>query len=473
MSSETDRALSVLHETIAPPAGLGSIEKATGPDGKFQPDYWKTLSDILGWGSTATFGFQDAIQLSAVLICLDVLSQDIAKVTLRLMRRVKGGSEPVLPREHWLARLLADQPNEHHTWPEFIEMVMLQLGLVQNSFIVKRITPTGETTEMIPTIPGHVTIDVLEDFSAYVYRISVATMNELVQLRGFDVTLREEQVIHLRGRMFDGLYGYSTLAAGAKAMGLAKEISDFQSRLYQGDGALRGVFQMKDTVGEGELAEAAFKRLKQQLAERMTRFRREALPLILEGGLQFSGVSMTSDQAEVAKARDAAILDQCRLFRMPPHKAMHLAAVKYENLDSMERSYVSDTLIPYCKRIEHRLGRSLLNDDERLDLFLEFDRQEMMLADPEKLGKLLADGLKYGALEIDEWRRAVPIRLNPLPNRSGEVRVIPSTFTVVDRNNDVVIAAGGKDGQAESPDNSEGDQNPAKSADVVQLRSVS
>lgn len=478
MSFDADRALAVLHETIAPQVSAGNSEvtKAVGPNGTWQPDYWQTLTDILGIGNASSpASMQDAIQLSAILICLDVLSQDIGKVTLRLMKRVKGGAEPVLPKEHWLARLLEDEPNEHHTWPEFIEMVMLHLGLVQNSFIVKQMTRTGEVTEMIPVIPGHVTIDVNEDQSAYVYRISMTTLKEAVQLRGYDFTLRPDQIIHLRGRMFDGLYGYSTLAAGAKSIGLAREVIDFQRRLYEGDGAMRGVFQMKDSVGEGEVANAAFQRLKEQLSTAMTRFRREARPLILEGGLQFQGVTMTSDEAEVSKARDAAIVDMCRLFRMPPHKAMHLQAVKYENLEAMERSYVADTIIPYCKRIEKRLARSLLSAEERLEYFLEFDRQEMMLADPEKLDKLLKTGLTHGALTMDEWRQAVPLRLNPFPGNAGRARLIPSTYSVVSEDGEVLIPAG-----AQAPANTDNEDDsgdaknaPAKLAEVVDLRVVS
>lgn len=469
--SDTRHALAVLHDTIpAPVIARASDEPpplstTTG----WQPEYWQTLSDILGLNTLPRpLSPQEAIQLSAVLVCLDVLAQDIAKVELRMWRRVRGGKEEVLPREHWLARMLATEPNDHHTWYECIEMLMLHLGLSQNSFIAKKLTRTGQVEELVPVMPGRIKIDVNEDATDYVYRLSIATQSERVLLRNFGYTLMPEQIIHLRGRMFDGLNGYSTLVAGASTMGLAREIADFERRLYENDAQMRGVFEKKDNAETEGLSDEAFQRLKRQLAEGMTRLRREARPLILEEGLTFKSIAMTSDQAEVSKAWEAAVEDLCRLFRMPPHKAMHLKAVKYENLEAMEKSYVSDTLVPYCQRIEQRLTRALLSPEERLDYFLEFDREAMMLADVQKQTEALKVGLSHGALYLDEYRMARG--LNPLPGGTGRVRLIPSTYTVIGEGGEVLIPAGGKAGQAEAPPADDG-TNDFDAANVIRLAS--
>ncbi|MCW5697361.1 MAG: phage portal protein [Bauldia sp.] len=471
---ERDRTLQVLRDTVGRlPDVASAVEKATSAEGRWTPEYWETLSDVLGVNAVdRPLTLNEAMRLAAFVVCVDVISQDISKVRMILKRRVKNGAEEVLPKEHWVARLLATEPNSHHTWVEFFEMVLIHLSTLRTAFIVKRgVNRQGEAAELVPVIPGRVQIDVNSDRSDFVYRIFATTEHEAVLLGGTSFTLRSDQMIHLRGRMFDGLNGFSTLAAGAKALGLSQEVVDYETRLFRSDAQTRGVFEMREGSDQEGLSEQAFIRLKQQLAEGMHNLRRIGKPLVLEGGLTFKGISMTADQAEVEAAWKAAVIDTCRLFRMPPHKAMHLDAVKYENLEAMERSYVSDTLIPYCIRIEQRFARTLLTEDERLDYSLEFDREALLLSDPEKLAAVMKVGLGHGALMLNEYRRRVG--LNALPGKAGDVRLVPSTFNVVDNAGKVVIAAGGKQpGQAEAPDESEGDQKPPGKGANPHLRVV-
>jgi len=239
--------------------------------------------------------------------------------------------------------------------------------------------------------------------------------------------------------MFDGLFGFSNLDAGSKVMGFSKALMDYQTRLYKNDGSVRGVFQMPKEQTE-PLPEPVFKRLKEQLANRWQASREAGVPIVLEQGMQFASVAMNADQAEVAKNRDKAVEDIARIFRIPPHKMMHIVNVKYENMETLEKSYVQDTLIPICKIIEERLTRSLLNPDERLEYFVEFDRDAMQLTDVEKQAKMIETMMDRGAMTIDQamMRRG----MNPLPNGAGNVRLIPQGYHLVDANNNIIIQAG-------------------------------
>jgi len=392
---------------------------------------------------------EDAIKISAVSVCLDILAQDIAKTRLVMYRRLpNGGKQEIEAREHWLAGLLATEPNEFHTWYEFIEMVMLHLGIVQNAFVAKRQLRDGTVTDLIPIMPGRVRILADEDESNYVYEVKQETPHERILLKGFTERLLPDDMVHFRGRMFDGLYGYSNLEAGSKTFCLNNELVDFESRLYANDAQLRGAFQMPKEQTE-PLPEEQFKRLRDQLVEMMGRLRDENAPLVLEQGLTFNPISMNASEAEVAKSRDAAIVDVARTFRIPPHKIFHLVNVKYENMETMEKAYVNETLIPYCQRLEQRLARSVLSRKERGEFFLQFDREAMTVTDVEKQSLIMGVMLGHGAMEIDEARQKRG--LNALPGGAGKVRMIPSTFTVVDQSGEVVIAAGGQGDDAETP----------------------
>lgn len=444
MSEQKSKALSVLRETVT----------------KFGPPNASPVSALgvrlsgmmrtMGWtaGPRRPLTIEDAIQLSAVLVCLDVLAQDIAKTTFRMYRRLPGkGKREVEAGEHHVAALLKTEPNRHHTWYEFFEMMMLHLGLAQNAFVAKRFSAgrEREVEELIPCLPGRTTIFAVtpdRDTSGrgfYAYDVQRLTPHEKIQLSGLPDYFLEDEFIHFRGRMFDGLTGYSNLEAGAKTFGLANELVEYQTRLFRNDGQLRGVFQKPGEEGDA-LSDEAFEHLRDQLKEAMNNFRRENIPIVLEEGMQFQQISMNAEQAEVVKARDAAIVDVARNFRMPPHKIMHLVNVKYENMETLEKSYVQDTLLPYCRRVEPRLERSLLTKKERAEFFFEFDREEMVLTDVGKQNEFIKTFMQNGLMTIDEARSRRG--LNPLPNKAGELRLIPSTYNAVDEKNEIVIPAG-------------------------------
>lgn len=458
------RALETLRETIK------TEDKSAQSSGVAPNTAW--LQDLYGyrpwaWTEDSPLALDEALKLTAVLVCMDVLAQDIAKTPLWLRRRLpNGGSEIVEPKEHWLAKMLALEPNDHHTWYEFLEMIILHLGAVQNCFIAKRYRDRMRTeiAELIPVLPGRVRILVDEEIDQYVYEVSASTPHERLQLNGVDKYLLEDEMIHVRGRMFDGLFGYSNLEAGSATMGFSKALQQYQTNLYKNDGSVRGVFKMKN---EQALSNTAFTRLKEQLSNRWASSRTGGVPIVLEEGLEFQPVAMNADQAEVAKNRDKAVEDIARLFRIPPHKMMHIVNVKYENMDTLEKAYIHDTLVPICTRVEQRMSRALLSSDERTEYFLEFDRMAMQLGDIDKQSKLIETMMDRGAMTVDQ--ALMRVGMNPLPNGSGNVRLIPQGFRVVNDANEVLIEAGQPTQNSVGQDNNQNADNAGgqKDADIV------
>lgn len=446
-TSQSSQALAVLRDTVKRAPDLqerpSAATAATATGVRLL-----NMINSMGWLPRKQLTMAQIIQISAVLVCLDVLSQDIGKVPLYMMRRLPNkGKAIVEPNEHPVAAMLAMEPNRHFTWTEFKEMMMLHLGVAQNCFIGKeKDRATGKMTGLRICMPGRVTILAVSPdddsrglgYYAYDTRLRLDP-HEKIQMALLPGIMLEDEMIHLRGRMFDGLAGYSNLDAGARTFGLASELIDYQTRLYTNDGSTRGVFQHPGEIGDSANQDA-FDRLRAQLAEQLTAMTRKNLPIVLEEGMTFESISMNADQAEASKSRDAAVVDVARTFRIPPHKIMHLINVKYENMETLEKSYVNDTLIPYCERIEAKFARSLLTPQERLDFFFEFDRIEMLLNDIEKLAEVVEKLVKVGAITRDEVRQR--LGWNPMSGNAGKTYIIPSTYNLVDENNKVIIAAG-------------------------------
>jgi hypothetical protein len=118
------------------------------------------------------------------------------------------------------------------------------------------------------------------------------------------------------------------------------------------------------------------------------------------------------------------------------------------------------------------MTRSLLTPEERLELFIEFDRDAMQLTDVEKQAKMIEVMMDRGAMTIDQalMRRG----MNPLPNGAGNVRLIPQGYHLVDDKNQIIIQAGQPTKDESSEDKSEEPDDDAEKGVVTfpELRAV-
>lgn len=408
-------------------------------------EFQSWLSDNIGGGLV-----QAALRQAAFLLCCDVIAQDIAKSTLRLRERLPNGtSRIVMPEKHPIAGMLALEPNQWHTWPEFIEMLVLWECYTSNAYAGVMRTNEGDPLELIPFQSGRVLMKVYgrEAF----YDVTASTNYEQMMLGAGMMTFPERDMIHVRGRMVNGMDGYSTMTAGRDVLDTGSALDEFRKKLFGEEGQLRGVFMKK---GEGAIDELAFQRLRQQLKVLMNRYKRGIEPVVLEDGMEFKETASNPQEMELSKQFAEQINQTCRLLRVPPYKVFHLDGQKYDNLATAEKMYVGDTLVPRAERFEQRYSKVLLTKKDRLKFFFEHDREEMTLRDSQRETERIKTLLERGAIEIDEARALQGF--NPLPNGQGQVRLVPVNMSVVDRKGEVKIA-----GKASEPK----DEKPADEAD--------
>lgn len=459
---DANKTLQTLHDTI------GAVEKEifetnTVIDWR-RDNSWNTLEELMGLTATSnTVSLIEALQQHAVLACVDVISRDISKSKLDLYERLpNGGKRKVLPNEHHLARFLAMYPNTEHNWQEFWQLSTLHLVMASNVFMAKR-EERGMVKELIPVIPARVTIQHNPSTYEKFYEVTRKNLFDTAMLRGFSDYFTEDTMIHVRKRVVDGLHGFATLAAGGPTINLAKQIQDYQTRLYENDGQAR--IAVQQDAGMKPLADDAFRRLKQEIRAAAKNMMKNGEAMLLEPGYKAEILAMTAADMRVAETHEQMIGAVARVFGVPPHKIGHLSDEKYSNMEVLDRAYAQDVLVPIAQCFEHALARSLMSDREHERYFFEFDRRAMEIVDFKVRAEALKIGLQNGAITPDEFREV--FGLNPLENEAGNVRFFQSTMTVVDSNNEVLIPAGGM--QDTEPQE---EPEPEPSDDDKQLRVV-
>lgn len=409
---------------------------------------WHELGDLLGLqGARDSRHFlgRDTVGIALAIQCADVKAQDVAKAEMLLWKRAGRGWTMVDYDQHPIATLLMTQPNEHHTWTEFWRMVIMHLELSQNAYVLKRIARDGSILELIPILPARCRARVSPNTGAIFYEIFSGTEYERAVLGGDSyLVVPAAQMIHLRGRLWDGLYGLSSLTLGSPLFDLISAISDYQTNLFGNDGKQPIVFEMDGSFATGDIADAAFQRLKRQLAEKTRKSSATGEPLLLENGLKAKTIALNARDATTTESFNQVVMRICGLMRCPPHKIFALESVAYNNMAAMNGQYYSDCLHPLAKGIQETFRNSLFPITDWPVYRPIFDEITLQATDLDALKALVDMSLKNGVMTFNEAREILPFHMNPVAN--GDRRMMPVNMAMIGADGNIVAQAA--DGQA-------------------------
>ncbi len=382
----------------------------------------------------------NAIRTAAFLACCDVLAQDVSKAPMRLREWADNGTSKIVPpMKNDIAAFLALEPNQRHTWSNLLEMMVYWLCFKDNAYAIIVRDLKGDPVRVVPVQSTAINERVLYDRMGggeIWYDVTASTQQEQQLLGNVMVKVPERDMIHVRRRMIDGFAGYGTIKAGSDTLEIAQSIDSYRNTLFSEEGQQRGVFTSpKDAPA---LSEVQFQRTRQQFQELMKRWRELSAPIILENGMTFDTISSKPSDMELTKQFESQVAQICRLMRVPPHKIFLMDGSKYSNMESMDKAYVSDVLVPIANSIEGEFHKKLNPDRKfRLRYFFQIDRDQMRIRDTVQERESVIKAVERGVLEVDEAR--AELGKNPLQNGAGQVRLIPTNMAVVDRENNVII----------------------------------
>ncbi len=392
-----------------------------------------TMADFSEWMSSelAGTGVVGALQIGALLLCCDVIAQDISKATLRLRKENDNGtSQIVSARRNEMAGFLKLEPNHRHTWRNFMEMLVYWSCLTDNAYAGVIRANDDTILELIPFQTGRVQEKVYG--REVYYDVTASTMQEQALLGATSRTFAARDMIHVRTRMLDGMDGHSTLSAGRKTIGIMNNLASYRENLFGEEGQLRGIFTRENTE---PLPDQMFQRIRMQFKELMRKFRKITEPIVLEGGVKFAPISSNPKEMELVQEFEAQINEVCRMFRMPPHKIFLMSGSKYENLETQEKMYVGDTLIPRAEAFEEQFAKILLSRKDRLQYFFQFDRAEMTLRDTKAETERTIRAAERGIITRNEARAVFGFN----PTAGGDTFLVPTNMSLVDEDNNVLV----------------------------------
>jgi phage portal protein BeeE len=137
--------------------------------------------------------------------------------------------------------------------------------------------------------------------------------------------------------------------------------------------------------------------------------------IVLEEGMQWKPVSMTSVDAQFQELRRAQLFQVCRIWRIPPLLMQDAEKSGMgSTAETLARHFVTYTLSPHMEAWEQALAISLLTRDERRKFYLQHDLAEFTRAESQTRWQAYIAGVTNGVLSPNEVRS-----MESLPPREG------------------------------------------------------
>jgi phage portal protein BeeE len=133
---------------------------------------------------------------------------------------------------------------------------------------------------------------------------------------------------------------------------------------------------------------------------------------ILFGGLKYSGVSMSNEDAQFLETRKFQVTDIARIFRVPPHKIGDLGQATFSNIEHQSIEFVTDCIRPWVVRWEQRMNQVLLTPIERKEYYIELSLDALLRGDTIS---------RYGAYKVG--REAGFLSANDIRDRENMNRI--------------------------------------------------
>lgn len=278
--------------------------------------------------------------------CVRMIAEACAAIPVGLMQ--DGVAQTAHPL---LARL--QQPNPQHSGAEMRDSLVAQLLLYGNAYLERVGTaPVPEALYLLH--PDRVRI--VPDANGWPARYDYSAGGRSVR---HDATAQPCPVLHFRlADPEHDHYGLSPLKAAALAAAIHDAANLWNKSLFDNAARPSGALVYRGTDGQ-RLTDEQYERLKSELQENFQGVHNAGRPLLLEGGLDWAGISMSPQDMDFIAVKHSVARDIALAFGVPPMLLGIPGDNSYANYAEANRAFWRQTVLPLNGRILAVLQRHL------------------------------------------------------------------------------------------------------------------
>lgn len=329
-----------------------------------------------------------ALTHSAVWACVRVISESVAALPWHVYRRTPQGREQVDGPLQWL---LNTQPNNEMTAVAFRETLLAHALTWGNGYAEILRDGANRVTEMLLLTPDRVEPKRDEVTGALFYEVQDGD--------GTVRRLAPSAVFHLHGLSWDGLVGYSPVRMAARSIGLGIAQDTFSQAFYGNGTTFGGLVEVPATMSKQQIADMdAYLNDSHRGPDKAFRLR------IAASGIKYHNTSMPLADAQFIESRRFGINEVARWFRVPPHKIADLERSTNNNIEHQSIEFVTDTLMPWIKRLEDEANVKLFAYRAQGGTYTKIMVNALMRGDAKSRAEFYRAMTQMGAMTINEVR---------------------------------------------------------------------
>lgn len=313
----------------------------------------------------------------------------------------QNGKEKQRAASNPLYKVLHDAPNGYMSAMSFRETMMAHILTWGNGYAEIVRNAYGEVQALWPIPPNRIIgLEMRGDRLWYEIRVDSES-----------IWLPREQILHIPGLGYDGWTGYSVVAMARKSLGLGMAMETFGSHFF-GQGTHPGVVVSHPL----QLKAETYDNLRKSLTETYSGLGQSHRLMLLEDGMKIEKLGISNEDSQFLESRQFQIPEVARWFNLPPHKLKDLTKSSFNNIESEQISFVTDSILPWLVRLEQNYNMQLLTKRQRdaENLYFKHIVEGLLRGDAKSRAEFYQIMINIGAMTRNEVREKED--LNPDPN---------------------------------------------------------
>ena len=341
---------------------------------------------------------------TAALRCLTLIGNGLGMLPTSLY---EAGPEKRVLKDHPAHKLLRIKPNPYQTPMEFKAQMQLLLETEGNAYA--RIIRSGSRPiHLIPFEKGRVEPKLGSNFRMQ-YRCQTENGNQ--------ITLDQEEVLHIRDLSLDGITGLSRQKLSQDVFELADAARKAAANVFKTGVMAGGAIEVPHA-----LSDQAYQRMRQSLEQEYSGADNINKWMIAEEGATAKPFASTAKDGQQIENRNHQIEEVARLYGVPRPLLMMDDTSWGSGIEQLAIFFVQYTLAPRFVAWEQALARALLTDRERESLYFKFNERALMRGTLKDQADYFAKALGAGGHQpwhtADEVRDLVEYPASDLPHAS-------------------------------------------------------
>lgn len=315
---------------------------------------------------------KNALTISAVFACVNLISGAIAALPMHVYRRAPDGERDRLANDD-LWWLLNEQFSDRWSAAAGWEYLGQSLLLQGDAFAPIMRGPGGRIIGLEPVHPRRVTVALVPEMKRLVYAVAPeSAVSGQSDIQVYD----QDDMIHVPGFGFDGLRGLSPLQnhlrmTGSVALATQKFAGKFFSNSARPDIVISS---------DQDLSKEAADQIADAWQQKYAGVDNAGRPAVLGRGSKIEPITMTAEDSQLIASRQFQIEEIARIYGVPPFMIGHNEKTTSwgSGVEQMGIAFVRYTLRQHLNKFHNEINRKFFRTASR---FAEFDTFELERGD--------------------------------------------------------------------------------------------